>query len=89
MGPFGSCIGSGTLISGLYQDKYGHDKASFLGAVEAKGLEADVEVYYDNGKWGLRFQKEEGLWKVRALEYSGSNEMLFLQSVRGKYGKKM
>lgn len=41
----------------------------------------DAQVYYDNGKLDLRFQKEEGLWKVRALEYSGSNEILFLQSV--------
>jgi hypothetical protein len=41
----------------------------------------DAQLYYDNGTLDLRFQKEEGLWKVRGLEYSGSNATLFLQSV--------
>ncbi|MBI5873925.1 MAG: hypothetical protein HZB36_07315 [Candidatus Omnitrophica bacterium] len=44
-----------------------------------KALEA--KVYYDDGKLKLNLKKDSGRWKIESVEYLGSNEVLFLQSV--------
>ncbi len=41
----------------------------------------DEKLYYDSGKIEARFVKENKTWRVKKIEYSGSNELLFLHSV--------
>ncbi len=41
----------------------------------------DEKLYYDSGKIEFDFVKELKDWKVKKIEYSGSSELLFLQSV--------
>lgn len=41
----------------------------------------DEKLYYDSGKIEFDFVKELKDWRVKKIEYSGSNELLFLQSV--------
>jgi hypothetical protein len=42
---------------------------------------SDEKLYYDSGKIEFGFVKEHKSWRVKIIEYSGSNELLFLQSV--------
>ena len=39
------------------------------------------QLYYDAGILEVNFQKEEGRWRARRIEYKGMNELLFIQSV--------
>ena len=41
----------------------------------------DEKLYYDPGKIEFEFVKELKDWRVKKIGYSGSNELLFLQSV--------
>lgn len=41
----------------------------------------DKNIYYDSGELKVYFHQENEAWKVSQLEYKGSNELLFLQSV--------
>lgn len=41
----------------------------------------DEKLYYDSGKIVFGFEKERKSWVVKKIEYIGSNELLFLQSV--------
>jgi len=42
---------------------------------------SDEKLYYDSGKIEFGFANEHKSWRVKKIEYSGSNELLFLQSV--------
>ena len=41
----------------------------------------ESQIYYDSGKIKVGLIKEDGRWRIHNLEYLGSQEMLFLQSV--------
>lgn len=45
------------------------------------GKIGDEKLYYDSGKIEFGFAKELKDWRVKKIEYSGSGELLFLQSV--------
>jgi hypothetical protein len=63
--------------------------------VEIKELEAEAnigfkcymkkaageQVYYDAGKLKVIFKKEDDRWKARSVEYTGSDQMLFLNAI--------
>lgn len=39
------------------------------------------QIYYDAGKLRIIFKKEDDRWKARSVEYTGSDQMLFLNAV--------
>lgn len=41
----------------------------------------EKRMYYDTGKLKVHFDKEGRRWKVKKIEYTGANELLFIQSV--------
>ena len=75
-------------------EKEGVDKVDFL-KIDIEGAQAaadisfkayfrkpgDAQLYYDNGKLEVRLDKGSGRWKAVSIEYSGSSEILFLQTV--------
>ena len=39
------------------------------------------QIYYDKGKLKIIFKKDDGRWKIYRVDYSGSKDILFIQSV--------
>ncbi|MDD5137874.1 MAG: hypothetical protein PHF12_05350 [Candidatus Omnitrophica bacterium] len=105
----------GRVLSPLYKDEYGNDKAAVLKIVadafrdykpfkvEIKALKIETEgagattqiayrclfkksdggeqIYYDAGKVIASWRRETSGWKIIKIEYTGSQEMLFLPVV--------
>ncbi|MFH1691311.1 MAG: nuclear transport factor 2 family protein [Candidatus Omnitrophota bacterium] len=44
-------------------------------------VQEEEQIYYDAAKMIVVFEKQNGSWKVVSLDYTGSNELLFMNAV--------
>lgn len=52
-----------------------------IGFVVYFKVKDEEQFYYDSGKMALSLKKEKRAWEITSMEYTGSNELLFMNAV--------